>query len=188
MRGRESGPLSRDVDHLGRLLGEVLTEIEGPRAFELVEEYRARAKALRAHSWPQDFGADGQELLARTAALTLDEARLLVRAFGAYFHLVNMAEERHRLRVLYRREQKAPARPRAESLEAAVAEAARDGATPAAMAALLQGALVEPVFTAHPTEARRRTVQEKLRRLRGLVEEADHPRLGPRARAALEGA
>src|SRR5262245_66562191 len=126
MGSGEHDPLSRDVDRLGRLLGEVLTELEGPDTFRLVEEYRAGTKALRAaEPWPRDFGPPGEALLARTAALTLDQARLLVRAFSSYFHLVNLAEERHRLRVLRTREQEDPQSPRPESLEAALAEAAR---------------------------------------------------------------
>jgi phosphoenolpyruvate carboxylase len=189
MGSSEHDPLSRDVDRLGRLLGEVLTELEGEDAFRLVEEYRAGTKALRARdSWPADFGPEGEALFARTAALTLDQARLLVRAFSSYFHLVNLAEERHRLRVLRRRQQDDPGAPRPESLEAALVQAARDGVPAPRALALLREMVVEPVFTAHPTEARRRTVQEKLRRLERLVDEADDARRSPReAAAALDG-
>jgi phosphoenolpyruvate carboxylase len=175
---REHDPLSRDVDRLGRLLGEVITELEGRRAFDLVEEFRARTKALRTDPWPTDFGREGGELLERTAALGLGDARLLVRAFSSYFHLVNLAEERHRLRVLRRRAQRDPRAPRAESLEAALVQAAQRGVHAEAMAAVLSRLSVEPVFTAHPTEARRRTVQEKLRRLDALVERAERSRRG----------
>src|SRR6266540_6398064 len=97
--------LSRDVDALGRLLGEVLREQEGEDGFALVEEYRARTKALRAaEATTEDFGEAGQQLLRRTDDLHLEQARLVVRAFTAYFHLVNLAEEHHRLRVLGERE------------------------------------------------------------------------------------
>src|SRR6185503_13169148 len=93
-RDHDEDALGRDVDALGRMLGQVLREQEGESGFALVEEYRAKTKALRAEGgWPRDFGAEGQALLQRTEALSLDEARLVVRAFTAYFHLVNMAEE-----------------------------------------------------------------------------------------------
>src|ERR1700741_2941994 len=145
MDSREHDPLSRDVDLLGRLLGEVLTELEGPEAFRLVEEYRAGTKALRGQdSWPSDFGPAGEALLARTAALTLHQARLLVRAFSSYFHLVNLAEERHRLRVLRLRQQEDPQAPRPESLEAALVQAARDGVPVERARALLRDMTVEP--------------------------------------------
>jgi phosphoenolpyruvate carboxylase len=178
--------LSQTVNLLGRLLGEVLREQEGEAAFTLVEEFRARTKALRqaADGWPADFGKEGDALLDRTRGLSLDETRLLVRAFTAYFHLVNVAEERHRLRVLRQREQAAsgPAGdppPRKESVAEAVQQAADEGVKSAQVLALLQRALVEPVFTAHPTEARRRTVLEKLRVLAALAEPLDDPRLSP---------
>jgi phosphoenolpyruvate carboxylase len=176
----QDDPLGRDVSTLGRLLGEVLREQEGEAGFALVEEYRARTKALRAdRPFPADFGEGGRQLLERTAALRLSEARLLVRAFTSYFHLVNMAEERHRLRVLRERETAGGARPRAESILEAVAEAARAGVPRDRVERFLAAALVEPVFTAHPTEARRRTVLRKLRRLASLVEALDDPRRPP---------
>ena len=150
----------------------MLKESAGGAAFDLVEEYRARTKALRAGDpRPADFGPEGQALLDRTAALSLDEARLVVRAFSAYFHLVNIAEERHRLRVL--REREARGEVVRESVAEAFAEAARGGATADRVRSLLSGLAVEPVFTAHPTEARRRTVLEKLRRLGQLTAALD---------------
>lgn len=173
--------LGREVNTLGRLLGDVIREQEGEAGFQLVEEYRAATKALRAgEGWPADFGPHGLALLERTDQLTPGQARLLVRAFTAYFHLVNMAEERHRLRVLRRREAAAGEAPRGESVAEAVSEAAAGGVTAERMRALLSQCVVEPVFTAHPTEARRRTVLAKLRRLRQLADCLDEPAMNPR--------
>jgi len=168
--------LSRDVNALGVLLGEVIREQEGEAGFRLVEEYRAATKALRSVESVKDFGAAGAALLQRTRELGPEQARLLVRAFTAYFHLVNMTEERHRLRVLREREKatrEASAPARGESLSEAVAHAASAGLPAERIQELLSGWVVEPVFTAHPTEARRRTVLEKLRRLRELADALD---------------
>jgi phosphoenolpyruvate carboxylase len=179
-------PLGRDVSTLGRLLGDVLREQEGEAAFALVEDYRARTKALRAADpFPADFGGAGRELLQRTAGLSLAEARRLVRAFTSYFHLVNMAEERHRLRVLRRREAEGGGAPRAESIGEAVTGMARAGIGPDGVRTLLERCAVEPVFTAHPTEARRRTVLDKLRRMASLLEALDDPRRAPSEAHAL---
>ena len=176
----QDGPLSRDVSTLGRLLGDVLREQEGEEGFALVEDYRARTKALRRREpFPADFGEPGRRLLERTEGLSLAQARLLVRAFTSYFHLVNMAEERHRLRVLRRREIAAHGAPRVESIAEAVDEAARAGVGAARVSTFLSSCAMEPVFTAHPTEARRRTVLRKLRRLASLVEALDDPRRPP---------
>jgi phosphoenolpyruvate carboxylase len=176
--------LARDVDSWGRLLGEVLREQAGEQAFALVEEYRSRTKQLRA-THADDFGADGAALVARTQALDLREARLLVRAFTAYFHLVNLAEERHRLRVLRKRESAAAATPRGESIAQALLDAARAGVGAAQARERLARVTVEPVFTAHPTEARRRSVLLKLRRLTALAEALDDPRVTPASSAAV---
>lgn len=182
----EPDGLSRDVNALGRLLGDVLAEQEGPAGFALVEDLRAWTKRLRPPDSPApDFGVEGAQLLARIAALTPSEADLVVRAFTAYFHLVNMAEEHHRLRVLRQRELTAGDAPPAESILQAVQEAARSGVTAGDVQALLAECLVEPVFTAHPTEARRRTVLDKLRRLSDLAERLEDSRLTPRALQAL---
>ncbi|MGI8424739.1 MAG: phosphoenolpyruvate carboxylase [Chloroflexota bacterium] len=175
----EADPLSRDVGTLGRLLGDVLRALEGETAFELVEEFRAATKALRSGAAEDDFGAGGAALLDRARRLDQPDARLLVRAFTAYFHLVNLAEERHRLRVLRQRERTAPDTARRESIEAAIEAAASSGVSAEAVARFIERFTVEPVFTAHPTEARRRTVLDKLRRLSELVSALDDPRLAP---------
>jgi phosphoenolpyruvate carboxylase len=191
-REPEEDALGRDVDRLGRLLGEVLREQEGEAGFALVEEYRAKTKALRAveGGWPRDFGPEGQALLRRTEGLSVEQARLLVRAFTAYFHLVNMAEEHHRLRVLRLRERQAAeasaGAPRKESIAEAVALAAQAGVPAEILQRWLRGLLVEPVFTAHPTEARRRTVLDKLRRLAGFAETLEDPRLTPSQRTEVQ--
>ncbi|HEY7410525.1 MAG TPA: phosphoenolpyruvate carboxylase [Vicinamibacteria bacterium] len=174
--------LAQDVDTLGRLLGDVLREQAGDEGFALVEEFRAATKGFRSQGggWPADFGEAGRALRARARALPLPQARLLVRAFTAYFHLVNMAEERHRLRVL---------RERAEGATETVAEAfgvlARSGVPADRVGAYLAQATVEPVFTAHPTEARRRTVLHRLRRLSTLAEPLDDPGLTAAERDAV---
>ena len=182
----EDDQLSRDVSLLGRLLGDVLREQEGEGGFALVEELRASTKALRTPDpSPPDFGDAGRALLERCRTLDAASVRRLVRAFTLYFHLVNVAEEHHRLRVLRQRDQAPDDAPRPESLAAAVAEAARAGVGADAVRRLLARLDVEPVFTAHPTEARRRTVLHKLRALARLGEHLDDPRLTPEETAEL---
>lgn len=176
----EDDQLSHDVGLLGRLLGDVLREQEGEAGFALVEELRARTKALRAPDPnPPDFGPAGQALLDLCRSLDAPAVRRLVRAFTLYFHLVNVAEEHHRLRVLRQRDAAADGAPRPESLEASVRDAAAAGVGAEAVRRLLSVLDVEPVFTAHPTEARRRTVLHKLRALARLAERLDDPRLTP---------
>ena len=181
--------LARDVHVLGTILGDVLREVAGDDAFELVEEFRALAKTFRraiddADGDPDGWAAAGQSLVNRAATLNLPQAHLLVRAFTAYFHLVNLAEERHRLRVLRIRELAGGEAPRSESIAQAMAEVRAAGMGIEHFQTILSEALVEPVLTAHPTEARRRTILHKLRNLSALIAPLDQPRITRRERDA----
>ena len=182
----ERDALNRDVSLLGRLLGDVIREQEGDAGFDLVEEYRGATKALRSGDpAPAEFGEAGGALLARTRRLPLAQARLLARAFTAYFHLVNGAEEHQRLRVLRRREREGGGEPRQESLADVMLGAARAGIPAERVRELLGRWSVEPVFTAHPTEARRRSVLHRLARLAERVAERDDPTRTPSERERL---
>ena len=141
--------LRDDVRTLGALVGDVVREQCGDAFFQLVE--RARHAAIG--------GAD-HELHALVKGLPPRDAETLVRAFSTYFEVVNLAERIHRIRR--RRDYlRSASDPQEGSLEATVLRLAAGGVTPAQVAALLQRLRVEPVFTAHPTEATRRTLLEK---------------------------
>jgi phosphoenolpyruvate carboxylase len=160
------------VKLLGSLLGQVIAEQEGAPMLELVERVRRRTIELRRN----DDHAGRGELADELAALSTVEQAILIRAFGLYFGLINLAERRHRARVLGRRARTAGSKPVPGSLAEAVARVAAghgaDGARD------LVGRLsITPVLTAHPTEARRRTILIALGRCARLVERLDDPRL-----------
>jgi phosphoenolpyruvate carboxylase len=113
------------------------------------------------------------------------DAETLVRAFATYFEVVNLAERIHRIRR--RRDYlRGASDPQEGSLEATVARLAAAGVTPVQTDALLQRLRIEPVFTAHPTEATRRTLLEKEQVIgRLLVERLDPSRTPDEERAAL---
>ncbi len=112
-------------------------------------------------------------------------AETLIRAFATYFEVVNLAERIHRIRR--RRDYlRAAADPQEGSVRATVAQLAAAGLTPQQATALLQRLRFEPVFTAHPTEATRRTLLEKEQVIgRLLVERLDPSRTPEEERAAL---
>ena len=155
-------PLRDDVRTLGALVGDVLREQCGEDFFQLVE--RARHAAIAS--------AD-DELHELVRGLPARDAETLIRAFATFFEVVNLAERIHRIRRRrdYLRDGTAP----------------QEGSLKAAGAALLQQPLlIEPVFTAHPTEATRRTLLEKEQVIgRLLVERLDPSRTPDEERAAL---
>lgn len=172
----ELAQLRGEVRTLGSALGRVITRLEGRETFETVETLRLAAKARRGG----DPRAEKQ-LAARIARLTPAAAFNQAMAFTLYFELVNLAEENFRIMLLRRRRAARLASgggalpPLRESIAAAVAELKARGVTAAAMQALVDRLDIELVFTAHPTESKRRTLLTKLRRLGEILRERAHP-------------
>ena len=116
--------MRRDVRLLGDLLGEVIRESGGQGLLDDVERLRRAVIAARENP-PQGDVADptGEEIAALVASWPLARAELVAKAFTIYFHLTNLAEERHRVRTLRGQADLAPGSgPRRESLAAAVAQ------------------------------------------------------------------
>src|SRR5579885_3671857 len=84
--------LRQDIRLVVHLLGESLVRHEGPEILELVDKVRGLSKAARDPS----SGASADQLDAQLSGVDLATATLLVRAFSAYFHLANIAEQVHR--------------------------------------------------------------------------------------------
>ncbi|MDX1412626.1 MAG: phosphoenolpyruvate carboxylase [Candidatus Promineifilaceae bacterium] len=153
--------LSRDIHLLGDILGRVIRRQAGIVIYELEERIRALTKTRRIDDDP----AIDKRLESIVDGLSSEEAELVARAFTAYFELINLAEERHRVRVLRTREANAHPQPLPESISSAVASFDQMGVSNYEFARLLERLHIELVFTAHPTQAKRRTVLSKLRRI-----------------------
>lgn len=171
--------LSASIHLLGDILGQVISEQESPEAFELVERIRLDAKARR--SGDEQAAAS---LAEQVAALTPAEARSVATAFSLYFDLVNLAEEHYRVLVLRQQEAGNHPQPVHESIGAAFADLHQSGVRADQLETLLQGLQIEIVLTAHPTEAKRRTILSKLRRIADVLHELSHSDLLPREEQA----
>lgn len=176
--------LRQTIRTLGNLLGETIIEQEGQTVFDLEEELRALTKAQR--------GGDpeaGARLLDLTRRLVEDADRTeaVLKAFTTYFQLINLAEEQQRVRVLRDRTQRAQVenRPMRETIAAAVQALKADGMQAYEMREMLNDLLIMPVFTAHPTEAKRRTILLKLRQLARHLHDWDYQVLLPSEEKAL---
>ncbi|WP_375406982.1 phosphoenolpyruvate carboxylase, partial [uncultured Amnibacterium sp.] len=152
---------------LGELLGRVLRESGSPGLYDDVE--RLRVATIQAYT--DETGRAFSAAMAIADDLTVARSDEVARAFTAYFHLVNLAEEHQRIRVLRERDGRASRDP-ADSVGSAFAHLAGEVGAETALERL-QSLRFHPVFTAHPTEARRRAVSSAIRRLADLLDDHD---------------
>lgn len=159
--------LREDVKTLGALVGEILAEQRGDAFLGEVEALRRSAIRRR------EAGAPVDELAAALAGIELSQASDLVRAFATYFQAVNLAERVHRIRR--RRDyERSGAGAQPGSLRDVLASLAGQGVSAEEVLELLPRLRIEPVFTAHPTEAVRRALLEKERQIVAcLVDDID---------------
>ncbi|RPI98544.1 MAG: phosphoenolpyruvate carboxylase, partial [Chloroflexi bacterium] len=123
-----------------------------------------------------------KQLEAEVEALDVMAARAVSAAFTTYFDLVNLAEEYQRVQQLREQESTRYPEPLNESVGDAIAALKKEGVTSEQMQALLDQLFIELVLTAHPTEARRRTIVSKIQRIARLLDQISGERLTPRER------
>ena len=150
----DGSALRADIRRLGNLLGESLVRQEGPELLDLVERVRGLTRT------------DPAALAALLEQVDMDTAGRLVRAFGTYFHLANVTEQLHRARAMQRE------RALLGGWSARAVARIREAGVPVEeVQALVARLAVRPVFTAHPTEAARRSILSKRRRIAELLDE-----------------
>jgi phosphoenolpyruvate carboxylase len=175
-------PLRDRVKLLGQLLGETLRDREGRHVFDAIETLRKGFIELRGRSEPAP--AMRERLLRFIAALNPDLLSHVVRAFSAYFNLANIAEEnfQHALRRQRVRQGKPLWR---GSFDETLRALRADGVDAAQLRTLLDQLCFTPVFTAHPTEAKRRVLLGAQRRVFLTSGQLDNPALNPYQRAEV---
>jgi phosphoenolpyruvate carboxylase len=165
-RGRKA-PLQAHVHLLGELLGAVIRQQAGEDVYRLVEELRLACKKGAGRKAPAPHAA----IARRLESLELDQIIWVMRSFTTYFHLVNEAERQEIIRINREAEQReTTAKPRSESIMAAVHELHTSGVTREALQASVARLDIQPTLTAHPTEARRGTILFKQNRIARLLD------------------
>ena len=158
------------LGHAVSLLDEVLREQTGPTQTAAVVRVRDLSSQVRA-----GLPGASKRLADELDGLDAGTLRTVIRSLSLFFDLANLCEDRARVAALTERAVRAEeaGRPRPESIAAAVDELRSSGISGSDAAELLARLHVEPVFTAHPSEAKRRTTRELLRQLRTPLETGD---------------
>lgn len=190
-RAGKDAPLRHDIHTLGDALGQAIRRHGGDRMYDTVEQLRHNCKRLRDYSVQlsqepmntqvaEEIQALDQEITRIVSECSLDTAIGVIRAFTVYFHLVNTAEQYHRIRRRRTHDLQTTATPPRGSLAWLINFLKQNNLDEPAVQHLLDSLSIELVFTAHPTEATRRSLITKSRRITELLEERDFKKMTPR--------
>ena len=161
--GELDSALRSDIRRLGAQLGDALVRQHGPELLERVEQVRGLARGLRRSD------EDSSALAELLAGVDVADAGLLARAFTVYFHLANTAEQVHRIDDLT--EKRAAGANRFGEMVGRLSEM---GFADDEIVSTVNSTELRPVFTAHPTEASRRSILDKLAEISSLIEQRAH--------------
>ncbi|OIJ19461.1 phosphoenolpyruvate carboxylase [Anaerobacillus alkalidiazotrophicus] len=177
-----SSLLRNDVRKLGNILGEILVHEGGISLLEKVEAIRKKAKSLRENYNEELYLSFKEEI----SSLKPPVRQQVIRAFSIYFHLVNIAEQNHRIRRhrQYHLHEKGCVQP--ISIESAVSSLKENHFSEDVIQKVLNDLSIELIITAHPTEATKRTVLETQKRISKLLQQFDNPMLLKKQRKDLD--
>ncbi|MCW8983046.1 MAG: phosphoenolpyruvate carboxylase, partial [Gammaproteobacteria bacterium] len=169
------------VKLFGNLLGKVLQQQAGSDVLDAVETLRKGYISLRK----KESIFKRRRLNNMMAKLDADTLNHVIRAFSIYFSLVNIAEEAFQHRQ--RRQILRGGGPLWQgSFDDAFRQFKEEGITIEQIKDLVGQVSYSPVFTAHPTESKRRTILENLRRIFVVSEELNNPVLGKEEQQRIE--
>ncbi|WP_425414760.1 phosphoenolpyruvate carboxylase [Peribacillus kribbensis] len=175
-------PLRRDVKMLGNILGEILVYNGGSELYEKVENIRLMCKDLR-----DSFDRNIYDVLKKViSSLDPKLRKQVIRAFAVYFHLINAAEQNHRIRRRREYQMTEDANRQPGSIESTVHTLRENGVRPDIIQDVLSKLSLELVITAHPTEATKRSILELQKRIAGLLNQLDHPLLSKKEKKRIE--
>ena len=175
--------MREDVRLLGRIFGDTLREQEGEASFQLIEN--VRRAAIRFRKTQDD--RDREQLEQMLDALSPGETLVVVRAFSYFSQLSNIAEDLHHNRR-HRAHLKAGSAPRDGSLLLALERVEKKRVSKEALQAFLDGALISPVLTAHPTEVQRKSILDCQLIISSLLSNRDRIDMTPDELAENEAA
>ncbi|SDJ50324.1 Phosphoenolpyruvate carboxylase, type 1 [Salimicrobium halophilum] len=174
-------PLRRDIRVLGEMLGNVLVHQGGQELLDKVERIRKLTKDLRN----QPDSSNYDTLKTEITDLQPPMRSQVIRAFSIYFHLVNIAEQNHRIRRRREYQLRDDHSVQPFSLESAIQNLKENDYSKDVIQNVLEKLSLELIITAHPTEATKRTVLEIQKRIANILKQLDTEQLTHREREDL---
>lgn len=175
-----SARLSEQINLLGGLLGHAIREQIGEKTFQHVEQLRSLCKS----AYGKNGAKNRDKARKKIQQLSLNELMWIMRSYTAFFHLVNKAEQNEIVRINRDREMESDEQnPRADSIAEAVFNMKKAGFTLQEATKILQQIDIQPTLTAHPTEARRRSVLYKQNHIGQLLAQLRNMKLTPSEQA-----
>jgi phosphoenolpyruvate carboxylase len=175
-------PLRKDVKMLGHILGEILVHHGGMELLDKVEKIREMCKDLRTENNQATYESLKQEI----SSLSPNIRKQVIRAFSVYFHLINAAEQNHRIRRRREYQLKSDVNVQPGSIEAAILSLKENQINAGIIQNVLDTLSLELVITAHPTEATKRSILEIQKRIADLLKSLDHSELSKKERQKME--
>ena len=165
----------QEIKLLENLLRQTIERLAGREVLARFDRVRDAAVALRTRGAPED----ARFLRELLDSLDINSLRELIRAFTIYFDLNNLAEQHARIRAIRRRIRNQHPSPMAESVSEAVLRLKEKKFPASELRKRLEKLHICPVFTAHPSEARRLTILEKLAAISEEIDRLDYQELLP---------
>lgn len=170
--------VDQDIQELEELLDDIIKEQCSQEAFEIVETLRTSAIDYR-----HGDADTRKELHQMLEQLSPDMKEIVARAFTTYFELISLAEDRERVREIRNESQDGVLD---DSIQEAVKFLKEEGASPKTVQNILEDVFIQPTFTAHPTEASRKTVKSKLRSVAEDIQMLDSVQLTDREQGKVK--
>lgn len=170
---RSDKKLRSRVKLLGQLVGNTLVKYEHPDVFKTVEILRKGFIQLKK----KDNAKKRAQLVSVIADLEPKIIEQVIRAYTLYFNLVNIAEEDYQHRQRRKGVRKEGFASWKGSFYQTLKEFKNNGVSINELGTLLDSLAFMPVFTAHPTESKRRTISELQRRIFEYIDYLTDPRI-----------
>ena len=161
-----SEPLSKQINLLGGIVGDVVCQKAGEEVFNLVETLRALTKRAIQEQHPE-MRQKAAELIS---SLDLEKLTWLLRTYTTFFALVNQSEQQEIIRINRMRTIRGAGVPRADSIGEAISTLQQRGYSYEEVCRVIEKLDIQPTLTAHPTDARRRSILYKQQHLASLID------------------